>query len=50
MKALLKRYYGSIKAHQVPTQLVALRHLPLTSNGKVDRKALSGINSALKQP
>lgn len=29
-------------AHQVPSQMVAVPNLPLTSNGKLDRSALSG--------
>ncbi len=34
---------GKLPAYMLPQSLVELSHLPLTANGKVDRKALTGL-------
>jgi microcystin synthetase protein McyA len=39
-EALLSRLRAALPAHMVPTRVLVLDKLPLTSNGKVDRKAL----------
>ncbi|MEU3374211.1 non-ribosomal peptide synthetase [Streptomyces sp. NPDC006660] len=47
-EALLARLGAVLPAHLVPDELTFVEHLPLTSSGKVDRRALGELGTAVE--
>ncbi|MER0444073.1 non-ribosomal peptide synthetase [Streptomyces sp. Edi4] len=47
-EALLTRLGAALPAHLVPDELTFVEHLPLTSSGKVDRRALGELGTAVE--